>query len=174
MITFGEIDDVQRALIWLTGSIHRRSWNEFWPLLPWSLVFVPPALLLARDLNALNLGKDIARGLLRPGGDHPHNRRERAERRDYGAGWPKRLRQIDPAARPSAATCATRRGRVSRRHRRHDRRPGRAGQSAGCRRRGALRTGAPITPSSLGRAQSSPRHTRASGYMARKMCAAAC
>jgi iron complex transport system permease protein len=63
MITFGNLYDVQRALIWLAGSVYGRSWDEFWPLLPWILVFVPLALLLARDLNALNLGEEVARGL---------------------------------------------------------------------------------------------------------------
>jgi iron complex transport system permease protein len=66
MITFGDIYDVQRALIWLTGSVYGRSWDEFWPLLPWVVVFAPLALLLARDLNALNLGEDVARGLGSP------------------------------------------------------------------------------------------------------------
>jgi iron complex transport system permease protein len=63
MITFGDVYDVQRALIWLTGSVYGRSWEEFWPLLPWVAVFAPLALLLSRDLNALNLGEDVARGL---------------------------------------------------------------------------------------------------------------
>jgi iron complex transport system permease protein len=63
MITFGDPYDVQRALIWLAGSVYGRSWDEFWPLLPWILVFVPLALLLARDLNALNLSEEVARGL---------------------------------------------------------------------------------------------------------------
>lgn len=66
MITFGDIYDVQRALIWLTGSVYGRSWEEFWPLLPWIVVFVPLAFALARDLNALNLGEDVARGLGSP------------------------------------------------------------------------------------------------------------
>jgi iron complex transport system permease protein len=63
MITFGDLYDVQRALIWLAGSVYGRSWNEFWALLPWIVVFVPLALLLARDLNTLNLGEEVARGL---------------------------------------------------------------------------------------------------------------
>jgi len=63
MITFGDINDVQRALIWLTGSVYGRSWEELLPLLPWIAIFVPLALLLARDLNALNLGEDVANGL---------------------------------------------------------------------------------------------------------------
>jgi iron complex transport system permease protein len=63
MITFGDVYDVQRALVWLAGSVYGRSWEEFWPLLPWIVVFVPLALLLSRHLNALNLGEDVARGL---------------------------------------------------------------------------------------------------------------
>ena len=63
MITFGDIYDVQRALIWLTGSVYARSWAEVWGLLPWLLLFVPLAFLLARDLNALHLGEEVARGL---------------------------------------------------------------------------------------------------------------
>ena len=63
MITFGDLFDVQRALIWLTGSVYGRSWKEFWALAPWLAVFVPASLALARDLNTLNLGEDVARGL---------------------------------------------------------------------------------------------------------------
>lgn len=63
MITFGDVYDVQRALIWLTGSVYARSWDEVWALLPWLLVFAPLAFLLARDLNALHLGEEVARGL---------------------------------------------------------------------------------------------------------------
>ncbi len=63
MITFGDVYDVQRALIWLTGSVYGRSWKELWALAPWLAVFAPLALALARDLNTLNLGEDVARGL---------------------------------------------------------------------------------------------------------------
>jgi iron complex transport system permease protein len=66
MITFGEIFQVARALIWLTGSVYGRSWEDLWPLLPWLLICGPGALVLARDLNALNLGEDVARGLGSP------------------------------------------------------------------------------------------------------------
>ena len=63
LITFGEIDSVTEALIWLAGSVYGRSWEQVWFLLPWSIVLVPLSFLLARHLNALNLGDDIARGL---------------------------------------------------------------------------------------------------------------
>lgn len=61
--TFGDVFDVQRALIWLAGSVYGRSWPEFWTLLPWVAVFAPLTFLLGRDLNVLHLGEDIARGL---------------------------------------------------------------------------------------------------------------
>ena len=53
-------------MIWLTGSLYGRSWAELWPLLAWVGVFAPLALLLARDLNALNLGEEVARGVIPP------------------------------------------------------------------------------------------------------------
>ncbi len=63
MIVFGEIFQVSRALIWLTGSVYGRSWEHIWALLPWLLVFVPLAFLHSRHLNALNLGDEVAKGL---------------------------------------------------------------------------------------------------------------
>ncbi|WP_017317658.1 FecCD family ABC transporter permease [Mastigocladopsis repens] len=63
METFGEIDDVSRALVWLAGSVSGRSWEEVLSLLPWLIVFVPLALVKAQQLNALALGDDIAKGL---------------------------------------------------------------------------------------------------------------
>jgi len=63
MITFGEINSVSQALIWMTGSVYGRSWEHVWPLLPWLAGFLPLALLLSQDLNTLNLGDDVARGL---------------------------------------------------------------------------------------------------------------
>ncbi|CAA9474431.1 MAG: ABC-type Fe3+-siderophore transport system, permease 2 component [uncultured Rubrobacteraceae bacterium] len=63
MITFGEIQQVTQALIWLAGSVYGRSWEQLLPLLPWMAIFVPLAFLRSRHLNALNLGDDVARGL---------------------------------------------------------------------------------------------------------------
>ncbi|MEW6635973.1 MAG: iron ABC transporter permease [Actinomycetota bacterium] len=63
MITFGEIQQVSRALVWLTGSVYGRTWDEVWPFLPWLLVFVPLAFAGSRHLNALNLGDEVAMGL---------------------------------------------------------------------------------------------------------------
>jgi iron complex transport system permease protein len=63
LITFGEIYDVSNALVWLAGSVYGRTWEQVFSLLPWLIVFVPMALTLARHLNALNLGDDVAKGL---------------------------------------------------------------------------------------------------------------
>lgn len=63
MITFGEIYDVSNALVWLAGSVYGRTWEQVFSLLPWLIVFVPMALILARHLNALNLGDDVAKSL---------------------------------------------------------------------------------------------------------------
>ncbi len=63
IVTFGEINTVGQALIWMTGSVYGRNWQHIWSLLPWLAIFVPLSLLLARDLNVLNLGDDVALGL---------------------------------------------------------------------------------------------------------------
>jgi iron complex transport system permease protein len=63
MITFGEISDVSNALVWLVGSVYGRTWEQVFSLLPWLIVFVPMALTLARQLNTLNLGDDVAKSL---------------------------------------------------------------------------------------------------------------
>jgi iron complex transport system permease protein len=63
MITFGEITAVQRALIWMTGSVYGRTWEQLRALLPWVAIFIPIALFSARHLNTLNLGDEVARGL---------------------------------------------------------------------------------------------------------------
>ncbi|WP_066426975.1 iron ABC transporter permease [Anabaena sp. 4-3] len=63
MITFGDIYNVSDALVWLAGSVYGRTWEQVFSFLPWLIVFVPMALTLARHLNALNLGDDIAKGL---------------------------------------------------------------------------------------------------------------
>lgn len=63
MITFGEIDSVSQALVWLAGSVYGRTWTQVWALLPWIIIFSALALLLARELDILNLGDEIALSL---------------------------------------------------------------------------------------------------------------
>jgi iron complex transport system permease protein len=63
LITFGNIEDVSQALVWLAGSVYGRTWEHVRALLPWLGVFIPLSLFYARDLNTLNLGDEVARGL---------------------------------------------------------------------------------------------------------------
>jgi len=63
LITFGEINTVSQALVWMTGSVYGRSWEHLWPLLPWLGVCLPLAFMLGRTLNVLNLGDEVAGGL---------------------------------------------------------------------------------------------------------------
>ncbi|MEB3213594.1 MAG: iron ABC transporter permease, partial [Leptolyngbyaceae bacterium] len=66
LTTFGNINSVSQALVWLAGSVYGRSWDEVNAFLPWLFIFVPIALIMARDLNVLNLGDEIARGVGTP------------------------------------------------------------------------------------------------------------
>jgi iron complex transport system permease protein len=63
LITFGSIYDVSQALVWLAGSVYGRTWEQVYSLLSWMIVLVPAAFGLARHLNVLNLGEDIAKSL---------------------------------------------------------------------------------------------------------------
>ncbi|MGL4618108.1 FecCD family ABC transporter permease [Chroococcidiopsis sp.] len=63
MVAFGEINSVSQASVWLAGSVYGRSWEHVAAILPWLIVLVPLALMLAQQLNILNLGDDVARGL---------------------------------------------------------------------------------------------------------------
>lgn len=63
VVTFGNVYQVQSALVWLAGSVRARSWPELWTLVPWLAVFLPLALLGTRSLNNLNLGDAVARSL---------------------------------------------------------------------------------------------------------------
>lgn len=60
MVTFGEINSVSQALVWLAGSVYGRSWENVVSLIPWLIVLIPLALMLTQQLNVLNLGDDVA------------------------------------------------------------------------------------------------------------------
>ncbi|ACZ42918.1 transport system permease protein [Thermobaculum terrenum ATCC BAA-798] len=63
MVTFGDINQVSQALVWLTGSVHGRSWEEVRAMLPWLLLLLPAAQLMATRIDLLALGEEVARGL---------------------------------------------------------------------------------------------------------------
>lgn len=55
-------DDVNTTLVWLTGSLWSRGWNELVLLIP-CLMIIPFCFLLSSKLNILALGDDVAVGL---------------------------------------------------------------------------------------------------------------
>jgi len=63
MTAFGQIDNVSRALVWLTGSVYGRGWDHVLALVPWLVVLGVLALVMARELNTLSLGDALAAGL---------------------------------------------------------------------------------------------------------------
>ncbi len=63
MVTFGNIHNVSQALVWLAGSVYGRSWAQVAAFTPWLVGFGLLSLLLSRELNALQLGDDVARSL---------------------------------------------------------------------------------------------------------------
>jgi iron complex transport system permease protein len=63
VVVLGSPDQVRSLYAWLTGSLIGRSWDDLARVLPWAVVAVPVALLLARPLNLLRLGEEMAEGL---------------------------------------------------------------------------------------------------------------
>ncbi|WP_223829846.1 FecCD family ABC transporter permease [Paenibacillus arenilitoris] len=62
-VTSRDIQSVKQAMLWLMGSTYGRTWEHFWPLLPWLLVLYPASLAMARRLDVLKLGDELAIGL---------------------------------------------------------------------------------------------------------------
>lgn len=65
LITYGNIDQVESALMWLGGSLHRASWAQVSSLGFWLALAGLPLLFCHRPLNLLQLGERVAlsRGL---------------------------------------------------------------------------------------------------------------
>ena len=63
LLVRAEIEEAQRAVIWLTGSLNGRGWEHVRPVAVALLVLLPAALALGRGLSQLSLGDDVARAL---------------------------------------------------------------------------------------------------------------
>ncbi|MGF2687342.1 FecCD family ABC transporter permease [Marinobacter sp. DUT-3] len=65
LITYGDIDRVESALMWLGGSLHNVGWADVSSLALWFMVAGLPVMLAFRQLNVLQLGSLVAtsRGL---------------------------------------------------------------------------------------------------------------
>lgn len=63
MITLSPSASASQAYIWMTGSIYGSSWRNVLSLLPWTIVFIPLALIYSRHLSLQELGDDVAAAL---------------------------------------------------------------------------------------------------------------
>ncbi|MDJ0716077.1 MAG: iron ABC transporter permease [Prochloraceae cyanobacterium] len=63
LLLLSEEGRIQRALNWIVGSLNGRGWSELTMAGPYIAVALLCACLLARSLNVLNLGDDLAVGL---------------------------------------------------------------------------------------------------------------
>lgn len=60
MIVFSPTNDPGQAYLWLTGSVYAANWENVFTVLPWTVILIPLAFLLARHVNIGQLGDDIA------------------------------------------------------------------------------------------------------------------
>jgi iron complex transport system permease protein len=63
MLIASPLTIANQAMVWLTGSVYGASWSSVRMLLPWTVVCLPLAFVLARQVNVQELGDDIAVGL---------------------------------------------------------------------------------------------------------------
>ena len=63
LLTRGEIYDVQRAAVWLTGSLNARTWENVRTVGIGLAVLGPVAVVVQRWLDRLELGDDVAAGI---------------------------------------------------------------------------------------------------------------
>jgi iron complex transport system permease protein len=66
VLTKGRIFEVEQAYVWLVGSLNGSAYDRLWPLAAGLAAIAPVLLVLARRVDALALGEDIARGLGAP------------------------------------------------------------------------------------------------------------
>lgn len=63
VVTFGNINSVSQALVWLIGSVYGKTNLQVLILLPWIVVFAIVTWIMSKELNSLNLGENLSRGL---------------------------------------------------------------------------------------------------------------
>jgi iron complex transport system permease protein len=63
IVSLGEQNDVGLLFLYLMGSLSNRTWDYVNLVWPWAVVCIPLALMMARPLNVLQLGDDVAEGL---------------------------------------------------------------------------------------------------------------
>ncbi|WP_228329552.1 FecCD family ABC transporter permease [Streptomyces fungicidicus] len=63
LLTKSDIVDAARAVVWMTGSLDGRDWDQVWPLLALSAVLLPLVLANSRALGMMEMGDDVSYAL---------------------------------------------------------------------------------------------------------------
>lgn len=63
IISLGDQNDIGLLYLYLLGSLANRTWDYVNQVWPWAAVCIPLALMMARPLNLLQLGDEVAEGL---------------------------------------------------------------------------------------------------------------
>lgn len=63
LLTKADLVDATRAVVWMTGSLGGRGWEQVWPLLVLCAVLVPLVLANGRGLRMMEMGDDISNAL---------------------------------------------------------------------------------------------------------------
>ncbi|MGW1902634.1 FecCD family ABC transporter permease [Streptomyces hirsutus] len=63
LLTKSDIVDAARAIVWMTGSLDGRDWDQVWPLLALCALLVPLVLANSRGLRMMEMGDDVSYAL---------------------------------------------------------------------------------------------------------------
>ncbi|MFH8939163.1 FecCD family ABC transporter permease [Streptomyces griseosporeus] len=63
LLTKADLVDAARAVVWMTGSLNGRGWEQVWPLTLLCAVLVPLVLANARGLRMMEMGDDLSHAL---------------------------------------------------------------------------------------------------------------
>lgn len=63
LLTVSDIVDAARAVVWMTGSLSGRDWDQVWPMVGLCAVLVPLVLANARGLRMMEMGDDVSNAL---------------------------------------------------------------------------------------------------------------
>ncbi|MFE9926552.1 FecCD family ABC transporter permease [Streptomyces sp. NPDC005774] len=63
LLTKSDIIDAARAVVWMTGSLDGRDWDQVWPLLALCALLVPLVLANSRGLRMMEMGDDVSYAL---------------------------------------------------------------------------------------------------------------
>ncbi|MEV8021040.1 iron chelate uptake ABC transporter family permease subunit [Streptomyces sp. NPDC086554] len=63
LLTKADLVDAARAVVWMTGSLNGRDWEQVWPLLVLCAILVPLVMTYARPLRMLEMGDDVGYAL---------------------------------------------------------------------------------------------------------------